>query len=115
MKEYTKNWITRFRAGTELEASESERMQLNTAIATIAADGCKIYQEGINHKMQKAAKKMMNIARNTSTEPLYHLKKVCDGWDGLDVYPASFLIAAKYIATEEEETGQEPRTPSFLH
>ena len=101
MKEYTKNWITRFRAETELEASESERMQLNTAIATIAADGCTMYiaaeDRHINHQMQKAAKKMMHQARQGNDEPIRHLKKVCDGWKGLDVYPESFLICTKYL------------------
>jgi len=92
-------WINRFNANTELAAPDDERGQLNWAIATIASDGCKMYigdDAHINRQMQKAAKKMMHFARRTDTEPLQHLKRICDDWNGLDVYPESFLVVAGY-------------------
>lgn len=98
-KAYTRDWTTRFRAGTELEATEDERCKLNATIASIAADGCRMYigeDSGINHQMQKAAKKMMHLARRRNEEPLHALKEVCDAYPGLGVYPESFLIVTKY-------------------
>jgi hypothetical protein len=101
-EEYTKNWIAILQEGKGLEAPEEERKQLNTAIATIATDGCeRVWKPHVSQQLQKAARLMMTRARQHDREPLEFLKDVCDKWAGLDVYPESFLIAAKYALEGE--------------
>ncbi|CAD6491351.1 MAG: hypothetical protein FFODKBPE_00130 [Candidatus Argoarchaeum ethanivorans] len=59
--------------------------------------------------MQKAAKKIMHLARRGNEEPLEKLVAVCDEYQGLDVYPESFLIVTKYTK------GTIPEKPPEAH
>lgn len=94
---YTQNWVNLLREERGLEATETERRRLNTAIATIATNGCtQVCQSKISRQMAKAAREIMRSARQDEREPLELLIKVCDEVEGLDVNPESFLIATKY-------------------
>lgn len=95
---YTQNWVTQLREGRGLKATDERRKQLNIAIAVIATDGCEnVYAPAISHQMQKAAKTIMRFAGQQGKEPLELLINVCDGYERLDVYPESLLIAAKHV------------------
>jgi hypothetical protein len=95
---YTAGWVIELREGRGLEAPDEKRKQLNIAIAKIASEGCgNVYVPARSHPIQKAAGLIMNRARQQEKEPLELLINVCDGYEGLDVYPESLLIAAKYV------------------
>ncbi len=97
-KNYTQEWVTQLREGRGLKASDEKRKQLNVAIAVIATDGCEnVYPVAISHQMQKAARMIMRFSDQQDKEPLELLINVCDGYEGLDVYPESLLIAAKRV------------------